>query len=401
MSGQVVVNIRVRRPTGLLDIALAGLLCVLDLSLAWDHDRTRGTVGVWAVPLYAAAGYLLLVWRRRFPGAVFVATVAHSLLAWVLAPGYVPTLSVWLALYTLAARSDRRRALLGLLAAFLPSARNVVCVVSMQPPQDRALVLVVSVMMFTLVNVVIFGAGRWSAWTVRQPRIVAEQSAAEATSTERNRIARDLHDIVAHSVTLMLLQAGGAARLLHTDPARAEDALRHVDDLGQEAIVELRRMLGLLDTGSRDGHQAPEPFGLADIGEIVERTTVDDLRVDLSVVGDPIALDPGVDLSAYRIVQEALTNAARYADRRHPVHLDVRWFPHSVEISVVNHRTTARRPRLRRLSVGHGLIGMRERAHAVGGEITAGPAPDGRFAVAVTLPVAAHVERLAASARDA
>jgi signal transduction histidine kinase len=364
------------------DALLAGVLCALDLAVSADFSRTSGVAGGAATPLYAAAGYVLLVWRRRFPGWVLAGMVVHSILAWGLSHGYVPTLGVWLALYTLAARRERRMALIGLAAALLPAALNVADVVDKQSSGNKTRGLLVSIVALMMFNLAIFGLGRWSAWTVRQRQMVAERAAADAAAKERGRIARDLHDIVAHAVTIMLLQAGGAARLLRTDPARAEAALSQVDDLGQQAIAELRRMLGLLTADAEDEPDTPQ--SLADIARIVARVDRDGMQVALTISGDPAKLDAGVDVSAYRIVQEALTNAARYADHRHPVGVNVRWRDDSVEITVSNHVQSA--PRTHRLMTGRGLIGMRERAHAAGGTLEVSPHTDGRFTVAVTLP---------------
>jgi hypothetical protein len=141
----------------------------------------------------------------------------------------------------------------------------------------------------------------------------------------------------------MILQAAGAARLLRADPDRGEVALVHVDDLCQQAIVELQRMLGLLGVGGACGDaDATPPPGLKDIGVLVKRVRADGLDVWVTVAGDPVFVDAGVDLSAYRIVREALTNASRYADPRQPVRVAVHWRRDDVEIVVLNGTTRAR-----------------------------------------------------------
>jgi signal transduction histidine kinase len=336
---------------------------------------------------YAILAYLPLVWRRRSPIPVYVAVLASSVLAWIVVPGYVPTLNVWLGLYTVAARCELRWAVLGLVAAFVPTGLNVADEVRRQAPIDRAGAFVVATVLGIMADVVIFAIGRWVAWSVRQRRLVAERAAEDAVAAERDRIARDLHDVVAHAVTLMVLQSGGAARVLRSDPQRAELALRHVDTLGQQAITELRRLLGLLATHPAGADDAAAlPSGLADLGALVQRATADDLRVELDVVGEPMPLDPGVSLSAYRIVQEALTNAGKYADRRHPVRVQVNWRQDEVEISVRNRRADTRRAATRALSSGRGLIGIRERARAAGGQVETESLADGGFLVRVTLP---------------
>ena len=370
-----------------LDPAIAGLLCVLDLFVSWDRDSSG--VATWVTPAYAVAGYLPLVWRRRFPRSVFAVVVAHSLLAWVVVPGYVPTLGVWLALYTVAACCGRRAALLALLAALAATALNVADEVRGADPGNRADALVVASVLGSMFDFVFFSAGRWVSWTGQQRRLEARRAALDAVTAERGRIARDLHDIVAHAVSLMVLQSGGAGRVLRQDPDRAETALRHVDELGQQAIAELRRMLGLL--ASVDDRAPTSPSGLRDVDGLVAHLRAAGMDVRLDVVGAPAILEAGVDLSAYRIVQEALTNSAKHADRQFPVQVEVRWRTTEVEVRVRNRTRPTRRSSVHPLSTGNGLIGMRERAGAVEGHLEAGLQPDGDFLVTARFTAAEPV----------
>jgi len=372
-----------------LDPALVILLCLLDLVVSWDR-RGGGVLPEWATPGYAAVGYLALLWRRRFPVLVLLVVAAHSMLAWVVEPGYVPSLGLWLALGTVAFYCDRRAALLGLLVALAPTALNAADEMRRAAPDDHINALVVATVLGTLVDLAAFGVGRWAAWTVRNRRLAAARAAADAVAAERLRVAADLHDIVAHAVSLMVLQSAGAARVLRNDPERAEEALRNVAELGQQAIVELRRMLGLLASGASipDRSAGPSIPGLQDVGVLLERARAGGLRTEFDVTGEPVPLDPGVDLSAYRIVQEALTNSARYADPDLPVRVEMHWHPTEIQIRVSDRSPPVdRRPSRHPLSTGHGLIGMRQRATAVGGSFRAGPRPDGGFLVAASFPV--------------
>jgi signal transduction histidine kinase len=379
----MVVKIRPPSRRPLIDLASAALLMLVDLLVSFD-PRYPGGVTVTAAAFYAIPAYAVLAWRRRFPGPVFVVVLAHSLLAWVIVPGYLPTLSVWLGLYTLAARCALRWSVLGLLAAAGPAVLNVADEAQRQGPSSRVDALIVSTVVLTGVNLGIFGIGRWVRWSLEQRRVVAEHAAADAVRVERGRIARDLHDVVAHSITLMVLQAGGAARLLRSDPGRAEVALQHVDDLGQQAIVELRRMLGLLASSTSDGDVEPPLSRLEEVATLVERARAGDLQVEFTVGGTRAPLDPGVELSVYRIIQEALTNAARYADKAEPVEVRLNWEPGRVDVLVGNHIGR----RIAASSSTHrGLLGMRERASTAGGTLTAGADPDGRFIVRASLPV--------------
>jgi signal transduction histidine kinase len=363
------------------DGVLAGLLWLVDLAIDFEPERSAGVFAGALTPVYAAVGYALLTWRRRYPVLVLAGVVLHFCLAFVVCRGYTPNLEVSLALYTVAAHRRLRIALAGLAATVPAAVLATADIVGLQPVGKKNRVMVTAFIVMLGFNAVIFGVGRWSAWTVRRRQMTAQRAAAAAAAAERRRIAHDLHDIVAHAVTLMLLQAGGAKRHVRTDPARAETALEHVDALGQRAIVELRRMLQLLSTDA-DEHAAPAGR-LSDIEQLVARTTTDDLPVTLATTGEPTGLDDSVDVSAYRIVQEALTNAARYAEPGHPIDVRLSWHSERLEITVRN------RPRhavTRQLSNGRGIIGMRERAQAIGAFFTAGPGPGNTFVVDVIVP---------------
>ncbi|MDQ3276336.1 MAG: histidine kinase [Actinomycetota bacterium] len=380
-------------PPLLLDVGLAAALCALDLLVSWNPTRTAG-IPSWWVMTYAFAGYAALVARRRYPIATLFFMVAHSVLATFVFDGFIPTLGVWLALYTAAAQVERRQALLALLAAAVPAGLNVADAVARQLPEDRFTAFTTVLVSSTLFNGAIFGVGRWTRWSVRQRQLVADAAAENAIVLERARIARDLHDVVAHAITLMLLQAGGATRQMRTTPSRAEEALKHVDAIGQQAIVELRRLLGLLRVQGDDQGSGSLP-GLARLHDLVARVSADNLLVVLEITGQPRELEPGVDLSAYRIIQEALTNATRYADHQEPIRVSLHWCPDQIEISVVNAVNNHARPRNYSMSTGHGLMVMRERIRSIGGTIQAGQQADGAFAVRVAIPTAhTSIDRL-------
>jgi signal transduction histidine kinase len=186
-------------------------------------------------------------------------------------------------------------------------------------------------------------------------------------------------------VPLILLQAGGAARVLRHDPTRAETALAQVEVLGQEAIVELRRMLALLRLDTDTAGPSSSPRGLDMLGDLVAQVRTQGVDVDLGVDGERRGLAPGVDVSAYRIVQEALTNATRYGNRPDGIQVRVDWLAAGLRLTVRNR--IAPDPPARTPSGGYGLLGLRERAHAAGGQVEAGPQDDGTFLVRATLPV--------------
>ena len=209
-----------------------------------------------------------------------------------------------------------------------------------------------------------------------------EEQARAAVAEERGRIARELHDVVAHSVSVMVVQAQAGPRLLG-EPDRARGAFRSIEASGREALVELRRMLGILRTGDEELAIGPQP-GLGSLESLVEQVRDAGLPVELRVEGDPLQLPPGVDLSAYRIVQEALTNVLKHAGRAH-AEVVVRYGPSELELRISDDGSDAP------VSVngsGHGLIGMRERVALYGGALEAGRRTDGGYAVRARLPLA-------------
>jgi signal transduction histidine kinase len=212
----------------------------------------------------------------------------------------------------------------------------------------------------------------------------------DAVLDERRRIARELHDVVAHTVSVMVVQAGGARRQLGRDPQRALAAMAQVDETGREALTELDRLFGLLQTDD-----TAAPSRLADVSGLVERTRGAGLPVTLEVSGESFALDPAADLAAFRLVQEALTNTLKHAGDDATAHIALRWSADGVELTVrdTGHGLDGPRGQGSR----RGLEGMRDRVAAVGGEVVdAGPHPDGGFVVAARLPAGACAEVRAA-----
>jgi signal transduction histidine kinase len=207
--------------------------------------------------------------------------------------------------------------------------------------------------------------------------------AAQAVADERRRIARELHDMVAHHVSVMGVLATGSRRTLHRDPAATDEALATIEETGRTALRELRRLLDVLRTEQEPaGELAPQP-GLAHLAGLVEQVREAGLPVSLKIEGEEGSLDPGVALTIYRIVQEALTNALKHAGAATAeVRLDIGTYWLNLEIS-----DTGRGPRLGGGPVGHGLLGMRERVMLYGGTLRTGPRPGGGFRVSARIPV--------------
>lgn len=207
-----------------------------------------------------------------------------------------------------------------------------------------------------------------------------EEEAQRAIAEERRRIAREMHDIVAHSVSVMVVQAGGARRILSKDPDRAVAAAQEIENAGRAALAEMRRMLGVLQ--GQAGERTPQP-GLAGLGSLVERARAAGQPVELRIEGETRSLPAGLDLAAYRVVQEGLTNAIKYAAGAETDVL-VRWSADDLELRIgdagggwsasIN-------------GGGHGLIGMQERVRLYGGDVSSGPRADGGFEVRARIPL--------------
>jgi signal transduction histidine kinase len=213
-------------------------------------------------------------------------------------------------------------------------------------------------------------------------RTRAEEARA-AAATERRRIARELHDAVSHSLALIAMQAGGAESVLRRDPERAGQSLRSIERAAREGLTEMRRLLGLMGAGEPEPELSPQA-GIERLGALIDGAREAGLAVSLESEGEARPVPPAVDLSAYRIVQEALTNAAKHAGRcRAQVFL--RWRPSALELEVTN--DGARRSDDEGGGAGRGLIGMRERATLLGGALEAGPQGDGHYRVFARLPL--------------
>jgi signal transduction histidine kinase len=214
-----------------------------------------------------------------------------------------------------------------------------------------------------------------------------EAELARAAADERRRIAREMHDVVAHSVSVMVVQAGGARRILSRDPGRAIEAAANIEETGRAALVEMRRLLGMLGSGE-EGARAPQPT-LAELEALVRRSREAGLPVALTVEGVPRTLPAGIDLAAYRVLQEGLTNAMRHADGTQ-TDVTVRWADDALELLVAD-RGHGASAAAAAGGGGHGLIGMRERVRLYGGELWTGPRTGGGFEIRARIPLEAEV----------
>jgi signal transduction histidine kinase len=365
---------QVPRLSRLGDLLLAVVLASLALLEIWwpggfiSSGPIEGNREV-LVPT-ALAMTLPLAFRRRWPLATLIVVFAAAALQEVLTTppdGIAGVVGLLVASYSVAAYSERPSAIVGLVAAL-------------------ALTLPGSVGDVVFAWVLIGGA--WGAGRiVRRQNLLLDALAREqkrreraAIADERARVARELHDVVAHSVSTMVVQAEAGQSLLGRDPERAQDAFVSITSTGRQALVELRRMLGLL-RGADGESLAPQP-GLGQLQSLVEEMGSVGLPVSLAIEGEPGPLPAGVDLSAYRIVQEALTNTLKHA-RPAQAHVTVRYGADDIELEVLDDG----RRRVNGVLVGHGIAGMRERVRLYGGTLETGGRPEGGFSVRARLPI--------------
>jgi signal transduction histidine kinase len=374
----------------LVDVAVAIVACVAaELELALG----QGIQGPGWVNVVAAAGSTLpIAVRRRWPLAAAV-TVA-AVVAWQEALGgdltensITPLLTFPMVVYALAAYCDRRRAFAGLVAVLVLIWTEVLL-------SDHS---VGSDFLFTAL--LVFGpwlVGRIVAARVelamelrdKADRLEREQEkqAQLAVAHERARIARELHDVVAHNVSVMVVQAAAARRMIDHDASKAKEALGSVEQTGRAALKEMRRMVGML------GNDPDEPLALApqpsvdELDWLVERARESGLDVDLTIEGEKRRLESGVDLSAFRIVQEALRNTLKHAGPAR-AQVTIRYGEHDVEVDVSDNGRGVAAQAANGAATGQGLVGMRERVAMLGGEIEAGYRKDGGFGVHAKLPL--------------
>lgn len=220
----------------------------------------------------------------------------------------------------------------------------------------------------------------------RQLEREKESQARIAAAEERARIAREIHDIVSHSLSVVVVMAEGASLKVRTEPERAEKAMVTVRDTGRNALAEMRRMLDVLRDGEQ-GSDAPQP-GIAQLGSLIEESRASGLPVEMTVQGEPVEVPAGVDLVVYRVVQEALTNARKHAGPLlSKVAVQLRYEDDSLEVQVTDDGQGLSARSGSEPGGGHGLVGMCERVAAYDGKLRTGPRPGGGFEVVATLPI--------------
>lgn len=345
--------------------------------------------------LYGLIMLVPLAWRDRAPVAVFAIQWVLTVTAWPIMPRYTPVAGIPLALYAVAVHRDRKSSLLALLASIVPIGAAAAVAFRLYPTLAQQLQSFIPNLIFlAIITGGAYGAGLVTRSSLQHvQRLESErETVREAVAAERGRIARELHDIVSHAVTAIVLQAAGAARVAHTNFTQVTQSLANIEATGKQAMAELRRLLGVLEASDPAGYAAgtgelgPQP-GLADLTMLLTSLRDTGMPVTVHVEGTPRNLDPSIDLAAYRIVQEGLTNVLKHGGVKSNPRLRLVWEPHSLLIQIDNDIDLAQARRGEALSVGRGLVGLRARAHATGGRLHAGPNPNGGYRLTATLPL--------------
>ncbi|MEU3047193.1 MULTISPECIES: sensor histidine kinase [unclassified Streptomyces] len=386
-----------RHPTGVDSLWALGLVGLTLLSAA---GVTEGQAHFWVAVGIAVLYGVVVALRRRMPermlllaAALGVAQLAADVTV------YPADFAMLVIIYTVAAhggpRWASRLALVGgILAAPLAQIRWPL---EDAGPGGRVFFTVVMALPFVLAWVLGDSIRTRRAYFAqleeRATRLEKEREAQAkvAVAAERARIARELHDVVAHNVSVMVVQADGAAYVLDSAPDQAKQALETISGTGRQALAEMRRLLGVLRTGDapESGEYVPQP-DVGQIEDLVEQVRGAGLTVDFRVEGTPRPLPSGVELTAYRIVQEALTNTRKHGGPEAGASVRLVYFDDGLGLLVEDDGRGASHELYEDGGAdgrGHGLIGMRERVGMVGGTLDAGPRPGGGFRISALLPL--------------
>ena len=368
----------------LLDYGIALALTVAGQVSIWMGTTDEGPRAL-TVPI-ALAVTVGLAWRRRAPSAVAGIIAVGWVVQAIAARSPSATwelIALLIAAYSVSAYQPLRRAVPA--GAVLLAAMWIV--VLLDPTQEGSGALFTAPVLVGLPWIAGLAGRRYADRATELDRVNVElerrrdEDVAAATRDERARIARELHDVVAHSLSVMVVQAGAAEALLAHDPAAAGDPLAAIRRTGKDALLEMRRLLGVLKTDSDGLALAPQP-GLDELPGLVDRMRHAGLDVRARLQPDLPRLSAGADLAAYRVVQEALTNTLKHAGGV-PVNVRVELDRGVLEIVVVDHGEERPDPD----GAGHGLIGMRERLALYGGSVSAGPAEGGGWRVHAHMPI--------------
>ncbi|MEV0643748.1 histidine kinase [Phytomonospora sp. NPDC050363] len=343
-----------------------------------------GDFGIFVAAVLTLLASLPLVLRRRYPLAVLWVVIVAA----ALTPETAPRLTFYacvIAAYSAAAYSPYRLAtILSMPVMFLAAGSLTGSTLPTVPSEY------VPILVLVPITVAANGLRTWKQRTQDgNARVVAlererGEAVRRATEHERSRIARELHDVVTHNVSMMVIQAGAARKVMDASPDQAREALLAVEAGGRAAMTELRHVMGLLTTDSDpDGELSPQP-GLGRLGELVDGVRDTGVSVSVTVDGEARELPSGVDLAAYRVVQEALTNSVKHSGGA-PIRVSVSYRPAEIAVEITD--TGGTPSEAAATGNGRGLIGLRERLTLYGGTLETGPLPSGGYRVAARIPL--------------
>jgi len=372
---------------GLIAVFLSGLALVL----LWYYWRYTQPVHLALAISLTLAVTLPLTLRRRYPIAIlFVITAVLNLYRLLDIPeGTATAYALLLALFSVGAYGGKRwrtwaRGISVLSVAvtmiYLLFIRPVVGLAGSNYTENQVIAQIATI----LLNLFLFGAAWWVGDIFRIRREREEENARQAVINERVRIARELHDVVAHHVSVMGIQAGGARRVLPQQPEKAQEALSLIESSSRQAVNELHRLLGFLRQGQQANGFSPQP-NLQQLHTLISDMQEAGLTIDVKIEGTEKSLPPGIGLSTYRIIQEALTNTLKHAGKAKAV-VTIRYKSNSVELQIIDNGKGLKQLEQQEIR-GKGIMGMRERASLHGGSFESGNVPGGGFFVRAVLPV--------------
>jgi len=374
----------------LLDVVVVAALALTALAQVWQTPEGEWEGGRAVHSVLVAAFTLPLLVRRRFAATVFVCVVAAAWVQLELGGGLgQPFFAAVIGLYSAGAHAPTPQTFVGPAAIALQ-------VVFVDVPRLRDGDPVDEVVPAWFILVGIWAFGRWMRRRARESLDLTERAeaaerdlqeqAARAVAEERARIARELHDLVAHSMGVIVIQAQGGQRAVGTAPEQARAALASIEAAGRTGMAEMRRLLGLLTTTEEDAGTTPQPT-LREVPDLVAGVREAGLHVDLTIEGTVRDLQPGVELTGYRVVQEAMTNVLKHAGTS-SVEVRITYQADCLDIEVRDRGPNGDDVGAPADRGGHGLVGMRERVGLYGGTLRTGLRPDGQgFAVHARLPV--------------
>ena len=371
-----------------LDWAIVVVLCGLTVVI-WAAARPDQPL--WSLPMDLTA-CVALAWRRNRPLAVLAFVIAVDV-AQIVADNQANTLIyvTLIAIYSVAAYASRKQAVVALLVAY---AAIFGALFSPFATIEGGVVEVAAFMAAAAIlgDYIRTRRDYLAGVEERAARLERERDtqAQIVAAAERTRIAREMHDVVAHSLSVMVAQADAAAYVFDTKPAQARQAIGTVAETGRLALAEMHRLLGVLRSTDGEGDLAPQP-GVEQLDTLIARTQTAGLPVTLTVQGSPVPLSAGLSLTVYRIVQEALTNTLKHAGPAVTATVQLRYLASELEIDVTDTGDRARYPRPDATTAngGHGLTGMRERTAVFGGDLQAGPLAGSGWRIHARLPLEA------------